>query len=219
MAELTLKYESLVFDIIQEYVNKNRTFNYNTILPFINSRFGKSNINLNNRGIKLIIQKLIKKGLISEGSKLTRTDVLSNPNRKDIFDFIKNNPGIYFNKLVEKLDLNPPVVGWHLKTLLKFKCIKYKKIENRKVYFIVNIEKDLLKLYYTLSKNKCKQIIDYFLMNNSAKKSQISNKLSMHHYTVNKYLDILEEYNLVKKSKKNFIFNIDYYKELLEQMK
>ena len=77
--------EQLVINVVQDYLNKNRSLDVGNILPFIRSNFSKASININDNGIKQIIHALIKKNVIVQGSKLIRNEVLKNPNRKEIF--------------------------------------------------------------------------------------------------------------------------------------
>jgi len=52
ITEQILQYEEAVLFIVQEYLNKNRYFTVDDIIPFINSRLRELSINLNFSGIK-----------------------------------------------------------------------------------------------------------------------------------------------------------------------
>jgi len=94
-----------VFILIQEFLNHNRVFSKEKAAEYIKSRYDKADGNLNHNGIKAVINSLTEKNIIKEGSKLTRNEIFLNSNRKQIYDFIKENPGVYRNKLVRELDL------------------------------------------------------------------------------------------------------------------
>ena len=119
--------EKTVLTVVQEYLNKNRDFNLGKVIPFINSRFKFSSVNISFNGIKENLRSLVKKNLIIEGSKLTRQDVLRNPNRNEIYYFIKKNLGVYFNIIANKLNIRKQSLKWHLEVLLKFKFIRKQK--------------------------------------------------------------------------------------------
>ena len=102
MAEIVANNEQTVLNIINEYLDKNRFFSANDIVPFISSRFAKSDINININGIRTILKSLVEKNFIVEGSKLTRNEILTNINRKKIYEYIQKNPGSHFNKIVSK---------------------------------------------------------------------------------------------------------------------
>ena len=202
MSSELLTHESLVFSVVQEYLNKNRYFDVNEILPFIVSRFRMSSININMKGIEEILKSLVKKKIIVEGSKLSIDEILKNEKRKKIYDFILDNPGTYFYKIVTKLGISNHVVVWHLKMLLKFNFIKVEKFENHNVYFDAQFNVKNSKFAYITSKEKGKKIIDYLRENDfGTSKSQLSNALNMHPNTISKYLKMLEQFKIIIKKK------------------
>ncbi|MHA1913973.1 MAG: winged helix-turn-helix transcriptional regulator [Promethearchaeota archaeon] len=200
MEELVASNEQTVLEIINEYLDKNRFFSINDILPFISSRFTKSSINININGIKAILKSLIEKNFIVEGSKLTRQEILFNSNRKKIYEYIQENPGAQFYNIVSNLDLNIPVVGWHLNILIKFMYINKEKIDKVDTYFDVNVKSEDRMIIYLISKDKCKQIIEFLKENQEGMtRYQISEQLNMHSTTVTKYTDKLHEIGILTK--------------------
>ena len=219
LAEINLENEKLVLDVIQDYLDKNRYFNSEKIIPFISSRFAKTDININDDGIKAVLKSLVKKNLIVERSKLTKDDILINSNRKDIYVHIKKNPGIYFNKIVNKLGLTIPVVEWHLDILLKFNFIRKEKIDNFDAYFEISMDDKNLQLIHLISRDKCKEIIEFFANNNEGyTKNQVYTELGMHPNTIKKYIDKFYEFDLlykkVSRNKNLYFLNEDYYFKL-----
>lgn len=194
--------QSTVLNIIQEYLEDNRVFLKTNILNHINSRFSKSSININSNGIQEIITSLLEKKMILEGSKLTKKNVLQNSIRKLIYDFIKENPGVYLYKIFKTLKIGNYLQLWHLDILLKFDYIKKDIINNQTIYFPSNMDlKEVEKIYF-FKKKKSKKIIDYLEQNNmGTSKTQLSKKLNMHPYTVIKYLNILEKIKIISKEK------------------
>ncbi|KKK41320.1 MAG: hypothetical protein Lokiarch_43790 [Candidatus Lokiarchaeum sp. GC14_75] len=205
-----LKQEKIVLTVVQEYLNKNRFFNMKEILPFIHARFKMASININLRGIEELLKSLAEKKLIVEGSKLYKDDILNNLKRRKIYDFIKENPGTYFNKIVGNLSFSNHVVVWHLSILLKFNFIKAERIENHEVYFEFNFDLKNSTLKYFTSKEKSKRIIQYLKANDiGITKTKISTNLNIHINTTSKYLDSLERLNVI--IKKNFSKKILYF--------
>ena len=202
MSNELLTQEKIVFTVVQEYLNKNRYFDVNEITPFIVSRFRLSSININIKGIEEILRSLVKKKIIVEGSKLSIDEILNNEKRKIIYQFILNNPGTYFYKIVTQLGISNHVVVWHLKMLLKFDLIQVEKVENHDVYFDSNFNIKKSKFAYITSQEKGKKIIEYLRQNDfGLSKSQLSKELKMHPNTISKYLKILEQFNVVIKKK------------------
>ena len=205
-----LEQEKLVLDVVQEYLDKNRYFNMKEILPFINSRFKMASININTRGIEEVLRSLVKKKLIVEGSKLSSKNILIVKKRKMIYNFILNNPGTYFYKIVRELNLSNHVVVWHLNILLKFNFIKMEELENHNIYFDSNFNEEDRKFRYFMSKERSKKIVECIKKNYyGITKTQLSKDLGMHINTITKYLESLEHFNVIieeKISKKRLFF-------------
>ncbi len=202
--------EKIVLTVVREYLNKNRQFNVENILPFIISRFRLASINISKNGIEDTLKTLIKNNLIVEGSKLSREDILLNFKRLKIYNYILRNPGIYFNKIHKELNLSNHVVVWHLNMLLKFNYIKKEILENHKIYFDSNMQFDDVRKNYYLSKDKIKKIINHLEINNTGiTKTQLSKELKMHPNTLTKYLEPLQNYNII--IKKEISNKILYY--------
>ena len=224
MAEIIATNEQAVLEVINEYLDKNRYFSINEILPFLTSRFARSGVNLNINGIRTILRSLVEKSILVEGSKLTKDDILSNFNRKKIYNYICKNPGIHFNKIVSSLNLNIPVVEWHLNMLIKFMYIDKEKIDNLDTYFNINVKPEDRMIFFLISNENYRKIIDYIGENQEGcSKHQISEQLNMHSTTVNKYTARLLEYGIItKKSLPNktlFFLKQMYYDKFRQNFK
>jgi predicted transcriptional regulator len=207
--------EKIVLNVVQEYLDKNRQFNMKKIQPFINSRFRMASIDISNYGIETILRSLVQKDLLVEGSKLTHEDILFNLKRADIYNFIRKYPGVYFNKIIKELKLSNHIVVWHLNMLLKFNFIKKGLFDKHEIYFDSNLEFENVKIIYITAREKSKKIIEYLKNNDiGVTKTHLSKKLGMHPNTIKKYLNFLEEFNVIfkeKLSKKTLYFLNEVY--------
>ena len=215
--------EIKVFDFIQEFLDNNRVFNKEKVTSYIKSRYHKSNGKLNCNGIEVVIKSLLKKKIIVEGSKLTRKTILQNSNRKEIYNAIKENPGIYPNKLVKKLHLSSYLVNWHLNMLLKFNLIRSQMINDHIIYFDFNSSKNNDNIFHIISNDNCRRIIEFIKRHdNGCTKYQIFKALQMHYTTITKYLNEIDKLNLLTrgKNKNRHIFSLNYdnFKELESQL-
>ncbi len=210
MSKNVLQHEEPVLFIVQEYLNKNRFFTFEDIVPYIQVRLKELKIILNQNGINEVLKSLVRKSLIIERSKFTRNEVLENENRKRIFDYICLNPGVYFNQIGQKLNISNYILSWHLKILINFRYIRSSSIENHEVFFnsTVNDEKDELMAF--ISKSKSKNILDFLEEHQEgASKTQLSKALSMHSTTVSKYVEKLEKFGLILALKKpNYVLYV-----------
>ncbi|MHA1489566.1 MAG: hypothetical protein ACTSRI_07920 [Promethearchaeota archaeon] len=209
--------------LIQEYLNKNRCFTIDNIIPFINVGLKKYSNNINYAGIREILKSLIKKKQIVEGSKLIKDEILNNENRKKIFNYISKNPGVYFNRVAKKLDLSNYILAWHIKILLKFNFIRSEEIENHEVFFNLNLQSDPDKDYLLslISKEKVRKIIKFLKYNQEGcSKTQMSKALHMHSTTIANYVEKLDKYGILLKkrlaNKTLFFFNEKYYRKVLK---
>lgn len=210
MTELLVEKEKLVLNIIQDYLNKSRILDPETIIPFIQTRLRESSVYLTYYAIELILKSLLNQKLIVKASKLTHDDILKNEKRKKIYNFILENPGTHFNKIITNLKISNHVVVWHLNMLLKFNFIKKEVVDSHEVYSAPDVNTKTAELSYYISKRKSESIINYLKQNDiGISKTRLSIDLQMHINTVNKYLKILEDLKIVSKeshSKKLLFF-------------
>ena len=194
--------EQIVLNIVHEYLNKNRQFTFEEILPYLNSRIRLSSINISHEGVRKILMSLTNKKLFVEGSKLSKSEILNNKKRKDIYEFIIKNPGTYFNRIVHELNISNHIVVWHLNMLLKFEYITKEDLENHEIYFDSSTEFDNIKLNYFTTKEKSQKIINFIKKDNlGITKTSLSQELKMHMNTLAKYLNLLEKYDIIVKKK------------------
>jgi len=216
MTENLLDMETLVFDIVQDYLDGNRPFHMEDVIPFLQNSLSNSSIDLNNEGLRKILLSLVKKKLIVEGSILSRENVFENATRKKIYDFILTNSGVLFNQIRNELDISNYVVYWHLKILLRFELIQQEFIDNHHVFFDGNLDQDELKRFYLTSKKISVKLIEYLVSNDyGVTKNRIASDLKLHQSTVDKYLGLLEEVDVVI-SEKYSSNNLYFLKELQE---
>ncbi|MHA1472642.1 MAG: hypothetical protein ACTSQW_06050 [Promethearchaeota archaeon] len=202
--------EKIILNFVHEYLNKNRQFTFEDILPFINSRVRLGSVNISNEGIKVILQSLINKKILVEGSKLSKSEILNNQKRNNIYEFISKNPGTYFNRILHELKYSNHIVVWHLSILLKFDFIHKEMLENHAIYFNAKKEfQDVISSYFK-SKEKSKKIINFMKDDNiGITKTNLSQELGMHINTVEKYLSLLVKHKMLIKKRidnKNLYF-------------
>ena len=213
MSNVILKHEKLVYEIIQDYLGNRRPLEVDKLIPIINKRLSKKSVELTSKGIKKIVQSLIKKKHIVNGSILTKDEILENETRRKIYDFVCENQVVYFHQIMKGLDLPSHNVIWHLNLLFLFGFITRIKIEkhyNHYIYYNNNLTSQDARKKYFINNVKCKEIIEY-LRNTDAgcSKTHLSKQLGIHPNTIKKYINALESFEIIFRrsvSNKNLIF-------------
>lgn len=135
MSSKLIHQERLVYQEIKLYLNKNRCFELNNVIPYIKTKLDEKDIIIDDNTITSIISSFSKRKIIVEGSNFLREDVLTVKKRKIIFDYIVQTPGINYSNIVEDLNFNNHIVRWHLNILLIFDFIYKVHIDDHNAYF------------------------------------------------------------------------------------
>jgi len=205
--------QSIVCNLIKEYLKKKPFFSIEDIVVFIANRV-RSNPNLNRNSIELIIKNLIKKRVLIPGTKLMKNNVIEHPIRNEIFNFIKKNPS-NINDIMKAINLGANQLLWHLSVLEKFRFTRSKKIENQRIVFEFDSNPEVDELYFYLKQEIVGDIIILLRKEKSSfKTAEIASDLKRNYNTVKKYLEILKNLKIVKveKNKKRVLYRLDIEK-------
>ena len=107
--------ESIVLRLVKEYLTKKTFFSINDIVEFISNRV-RLNPEINRNKIELIIKSLIRKKTIIPGTRLMKNNIIENPKRNEIYNFIKKNPS-NINEMMRNLKIGSNQALWHLSCL------------------------------------------------------------------------------------------------------
>ncbi|MFX1494533.1 MAG: hypothetical protein ACFFBZ_09655 [Promethearchaeota archaeon] len=205
--------EPIVLELVKEYLEKKPFFSIEDIVIFINNRV-KSNPFINKAKIELSIKSLIKKRIIIPGTKLMKNNIIEHPVRNEIFNYIKKNPS-NINEIMNALNIGSNQALWHLSCLEKFRFVRSKKINNRRIIFKYDSNPELDELYYYLNLAIIQEIINFMKKEDKTLKiTEIATNLKKNHNIIKKYLYILKKLKLVKieKEKKRITFKLDIEK-------
>lgn len=208
-----VKAESIVFELVEEYLTKKTFFSIREIISYISNRV-RYNPNINENRIELILKDLIKRRVIIPGTRLMKNNIIEHPKRNEIFNFIKKYPS-NINEIMRALNIGSNQALWHLSCLEKFKFIRSKQINNHKMFFKYDSNPELDPLFYYLKKDIVQNIINFLKNKNIPFKiTEIATGLKKNHSTIKKYLDILVDLELIKieKQQNKKIFKLDFEK-------
>ncbi len=204
------KAESIVLELLEEYLNKKTFFSIREIISYISNRV-RYNPNINENRIELILKDLIKRHVIIPGTRLMKNNIIEHPKRNEIFNYIKKNPS-NINEIMRALNIGSNQALWHLSCLEKFRFVRSKQINNHKIFFKFDSNPKLDPLYYYLKKEIVQKIINFMKNKNKPFKiTEIASGLKKNHSTVKKYLEILTDLELIiiEKEKSRNIFKLD----------
>jgi len=206
--------DSVVLELVKEYLNKKPFFSLEDIITFINNR-AKGYPYLNRNMIEKIIKKFIKKRILIPGTKLMKNNIIEHPIRNEIYNYIKKNPS-NINEIMKAINIGSNQALWHLSCLEKFQFTRSRKIDNQRIVFEFESNPELDELYYYLNQDIIKDIIQLLkTVNKKLKVTEIANELKKNYNTVKKYLKILNNLKIVKTEMQNkrmlFTLDLDRY--------
>ncbi|MHA2430736.1 MAG: hypothetical protein ACXACC_06840 [Promethearchaeota archaeon] len=202
--------ESIILELVKEYLEKKPFFSIENIVVFISNRV-KSNPFINKARIEITIKNLIKKRMIIPGTKLMKNNIIEHPVRNEIFNYIKKNPS-NINEIMNALNIGSNQALWHLSCLEKFRFVRSKKINNRRIIYKYDSNPELDELYYYLNLAIVQEIINFMKKEDKALKiTEIATNLKKNHNIIKKYLYVLKKLKLIKieKEKKRITFQLD----------
>ena len=185
-----------VIEIAEEIMSKNKVLNIETLY-----NISKKSLKLPRNGLLFIIQFLINKKILIEGSKFSRETVLSNPTRRGLYNYIRANPGAHFsilrkNALSDESGSSGQLV-WHLEMLLNFNYIYKVKVGNYTVFLPIEMEIELGIINFLLRDKINRKIVDILTTQNSIKNSEIFKYVDEKREQVNYRLKNLIGYNIL----------------------
>lgn len=133
-------------------------------------------------------------------------------NRRFILSYISDNPGSHLRKIARDLNISLSTLRYHLDYLEKRGEIICQKQNNMKVYFLPDKLKPHEKVLVPILQQKhYRDIILALLETPGLKSSQIADKLSMGSSSASKYLNLLEDQEILLHRKsgreKNYFVN------------
>ena len=189
--------ENVVLEIVREYLSKKPFFSMKNIVEYINNRV-RHNPDINKNRIELIIKSLIKRRVIIPGTKLMRSDIIENPTRNEIYEYIKQNPAKNINEVMKAHNLGSNLALWHLSALEKFQFIRSKKIRNQCIFFQFDSDPKFDELLYYMTNDIVQSIITFMQNETLLKITEIADGLKKNHNTIKKYLEALIDLKLVE---------------------
>ena len=159
----------------------------------------KRKLKIPRQGLNTIIQMLLNRKILVDGSRFTKETVLRNKIRNYIFWLIKTNIGSHFSFLKKEVsqqkesEIGVGHLIWHLEKLIKFNLIKKIKIKNCTIFLPIEISDEEGIIYFILRDDLNRQIINILLEHESVKNTDIYKELNVQrekmYYRINKLIE------------------------------
>jgi len=185
-----------VIEIAEDIMSKNKILNVETLY-----NVAKKRLKLPRNGLLFIIQFLINKKILIEGSKFSKETVLLNSIRKSIYNYIRLNPGVHFSILRRKAlsdeSGSSGQLVWHLEMLLKFNYISKIKVGNYTVFLPFDMSEDIGKLIFLLRDRITNKIVHLLIGKETLVKSEIYKQLEEKRENVYYRINNLQDHDVI----------------------
>ena len=130
-------------------------------------------------------------------TRLKRRAILDNINRKNIFEYIKANPGIHFKALLRELSFKPGAMSYHLNVLEKGEFIKSIQDGNYRRFYLYGTKSDL-KIALTTIQLRILSVVDE---RPGISQAKISEAIGKNRMLVNYHIKILADAGVLSMEK------------------
>lgn len=139
------------------------------------------------------------KGISYLGFKqINKKNTLNNLNRRLLYEYIGDNPGVYFREIERNCNLNRGTIEYHLRVMELLKIVTTNKSNNKKRYFTENSLSPEDITVISVIKNETKmKILSTIFFNLSASNKEISEKTLLSPSTVSRHLRDLKNNGLI----------------------
>lgn len=150
------------------------------------------------------------------------TNILEHPSRRDIYTYIKDNPGVYFSEIVENTELNRGTVQYHLQILETKNKIEAYEDSGKIRYFLNNTDysKEEKRILVSLQNVTNQKIVSEILSEKCNTNIALAREFGVSRATISWYVKNLKETGLIKETKRgrNIIYKIDTsYRTLIKR--
>lgn len=149
-------------------------------------------------------------------------NVLDNPSRFRVYDYIKTKPGAYISEIVENIGLDRETVKYHIKTLETQNKIEVYKKGGKTRFFENNFtyNEEEIRIISALQNAANQRIISKIVPGKCDTNIALARELGVSRATISWYMKNLREIDLIMETKegRNKVYRINHvYKPLVEK--
>ncbi|HVL87201.1 MAG TPA: winged helix-turn-helix transcriptional regulator [Candidatus Thermoplasmatota archaeon] len=139
---------------------------------------------------------------------VTAQNVLENDARRELYEYIKTNPGTHLRATAAALGLSTTNALWHLRKLEQSNLVNSKRLEGYKVFYPVEggLEAKRMGLAMAVLRNEnARQILELISQEPAAHQREMARRLSLNHGTIRWHLKKLSAVGLVLELRKDHV--------------
>lgn len=149
-------------------------------------------------------------------------NVLENPSRFKVYDYIKTKPGAYISEIVENIGLDRETVKYHIKTLETQNKIEVYKKGGKTRFFENNFtyNEEEIRIISALQNAANQKIVSKIVAGKCDTNIALAHELGVSRATISWYMKNLREINLIMETKegRNKVYRINHiYKPVVEK--
>lgn len=174
-----------VIQIALELTKENRLINSELLY-----NRAKKELKIPKVGLETIIQMLLNKKILVDGSRFIKMTVLINKTRDTIYWLVNTHVGAHFSFLRAKLsqikqnEIGIGHLNWHLEKLITFNLIKKMTVMNYTIFLPFEIRDEEGILHFILRDKLNKEIIEFLMENGPVIKSDLYKELNIKRGTI-----------------------------------
>ena len=136
-------------------------------------------------------------GILGYLNLFDKDEVLENDLRREIYNYILDNPGVHLREIQREFEVSLSTVTWHLRILEKAGLIRSSKVRNRLVYYPTGFRLDDVIMMLTLKNEVAERIVNYLARVGKTHLRKIATDLEISDETVRYNLRKLERAGIV----------------------
>lgn len=217
----------IAFELTKEHKLINTELLYNR---------AKNKLKIPKKGLKTIIQMLLNRKILVDGSRFIKMTVLINKTRDTIYWLVNTHIGAHFSFLKAKLsqikqnEIGVGHLNWHLEKLIKFNLIRKVKVMNYTIFLPVEISDEEGTLHFILRDDLNREIVDFLIEHEPVIKTDLYKELNAKrgkiYYRIKKLIEMEiisalsnnEKYMSLNSEKKDLLLevinNVSYNKRI-----
>lgn len=178
----------------------------------------KRELKIPKQGLYTIIQLLLIRKILIDGSRFVKETVLKNEIRLYIYWLVRTNLGAHFSFIKKKLtqqknsEMGVGHLIWHLEKLMEFNLIKKVKVKNFTIFLPIEISDEKGILHFILRERINRRIIEFLLDHESVSKTDVYKYLNVKRETMYYRINTLIELGTISPSpedEKNISINLN----------